>query len=392
MKESKLISALVSALFFAVLLVFWGVYYPNHIVQKEQMQLFLTDFGYLLHHLSVQGGFAIYLGEFLTQFFLFPWVGAFIVSSIIFSIYYGIHCVLKQLLNSELNILSLFPAIGYCFLLCNDFYSISGALAVSFSIWAVFAYLKMPTSVVRMIFGIVSIPLIYWLLGGAYILFGASVIVAELVIYFSKGLRVTPVKHIGLYILACMILGVVVPLFARHFFLLDTLLQSYYSAAYYKFSLAFPFFLKLIFISVPVIFFLQFVFLKYLSEKVWVILQVGFGILLIAGMTFGLNRFPNIAEEREMMYDNLVNRQQWVEIINEAEKVMPTGSQGRLALTLALGQTNQLSTRLFAFNPQQSDFFIPYKVHGMAPLIANESYFYLGLINFSQMLAMESID
>jgi len=389
---SALVSALVSALFFAVLFVFWGVYYSNHIAQKEQMQLFMTDFGYLLRHLSMQGGFAIYLGEFLTQFFLIPWVGAFVVSSIIFSIYYGIHRVLKQLFNSELNVLAIFPAIGYCFLLCNDFYSVSGAVAVSLSIWTVVAYLKITNPAFRMVLGVVLIPLIYWLLGGAYMLFGLSVIFTELVIHFSKDIRKEPVQHLWLYILCCLVLGVGVPLLARRFLLLDTLLQSFYSGSYYKFSLIFPYFLKLIFISSPVIILLQFVFLKYLSEKTRMILQVGFGIVLIAGTTVGFNRFPNVAEEKEMMYDNLVNRQQWVEIIKVAEKEMPSGNQGRLALTLALGQSNQLSTRLFSFSPQQSDFFIPYKVHGMAPLIANEPYFYLGLINFAQMLAMESID
>jgi hypothetical protein len=99
-----------------------------------------------------------------------------------------------------------------------------------------------------------------------------------------------------------------------------------------------------------------------------------------------------LEEEKEMMYDNMVSRQQWFDIIKKADQDPPTGSQGRLALMLALGQTDQLSTRLFSFNPQRTDFFIPYKLHGMAPLIANEPYFYLGLINFSQMLAMESID
>ncbi len=392
MNLKRNISLLISTAFFGVLVVFWGVYYPNHLIQKEQMQLFLTDFGYLLRHLSVQGGFAIYLGEFFTQFFLFRWVATFVVSGILFSVYYGIHRILKLLYNSELNLLVLFPAIGYCFLLCNDFYTISGALAVSLAIWTVVIYLKIKSSAIRVAFAIVLIPLIYWLLGGAYILFGLSVIFAETVIYFSHDTKVKPVKTIWIYVLACLILGISVPLLARRFLLLDTLLQSFYSAAYYKFRLLFPYFLNLIFISVPAIILLQFVILKYLSERVRMILQVGFGILLIVGTALGFSHFPNQAEEKEMRYDNLVNRQQWSEIIKQAEQESPVGQQGRLALTLALGQTNQLSARLFSFNPLQTDFFIPYKVHGMAPLIANEPYFYLGMINFSQMLAMESID
>src|ERR1035437_11178437 len=106
------------------------------------MQLFLTDFGYLTRHLTIQGGFAIYLGEFLTQFFLYPWIGALIVSGIIFSIYFAIKCLLKKLFGARLNVLAFLPAVGYSFLLCNDFYYLSGALAVGVSIWAVVIYLR----------------------------------------------------------------------------------------------------------------------------------------------------------------------------------------------------------------------------------------------------------
>jgi hypothetical protein len=355
------------------------------------MQLFLTDWAYFVQHLSVQGGFAIYLGEFFTQFFLFKWAGVLVVSTIIFLIYFGIKCLLKQLLNDQISMLALFPAAGYGFLLCNDFYYISGAIALILSVWAVVGYLKIKSPASRAAIGFVGIPLLYWLLGGAYMLFGISVIISELVVYFSKSNRLTPIKSVLLYISVCTIWGVVVPLFAHRFLLLDTVLQSYVSSAFYKFTLIFPVYLKLIFASVPAIIFLHFIFLK-LSERIRFILQLTFGVLLIGALAYGFRKVPDFVEEKEVMYSNLVNKQEWSEVIKKAEKELPQGNQGKLALTLALGQTNQLSSRLFAFSPQQSDFFIPYKVHGMAPLVASEPYFYLGFINFAQMLAMESID
>lgn len=391
MNWKNTISPLISIAFFVALVIFWGFYYPNHLVQKEHMQLFLTDWAYLAQHLSVQGGLATYLGEFFTQFFLFPMAGAFIVSAVLFSIYFGIKCLLKQLYGNGFSLLALVPAIGYGLLLCNDFYYLSGAIAVSLSIWAVVCYLKVKSPVIRTAIGFIGIPLLYWLLGGAYILFGTSVIISELIIHFSKSNRLTPIKSVFLYALACSVWGIVIPLFAHRFLLLDTLLQSYVSSAYYKFTLIFPGYLKLIFVSVPAIILLHFIFLK-LSEKIKLSLQVGFGILLIAASVYGFKTIPDFSEEKEMMYSNLVNKQDWTAIIKQAEKELPQGTQGKLSLTLALGQTNQLCSRLFAFSPRLSDFFIPYKVHGMAPLVASEPYFYIGFINFAQMLAMESID
>jgi len=394
MKERKIraLTISISILFFAVLLVFWGVYYPNHLVQKEQMQLFLTDFDYLASHLAIQGGFAIYLGEFLTQFFLFPWVGALVVSGIIFSLYYSTQCVLKRLFGNRLNVLAFLPAVGYCFLLCNDFFYISGAMAVGVSIWAVVVYLRMPSPNTRMLLGLILIPLIYWLFGGAYILFVLSVISIELVIRFKKDTTLSPIPSILWFIIGCLLIVISLPLIVRHYLVLDTLLQCYFSSAYYKFSLIVPTAVILIFLSVPLLILYQFIVQNTLSARVRTILQIAFGVFLLLYMGYGCYHYPNIEEEKEMIYDNMVYRQQWSDIVKKAEENPPTGSQGRLALMLALGQTDQLSTRLFSFNPKLTDFFIPYKLHGMAPLIANEPYFYLGLINFSQMLAMESID
>ncbi len=391
MNLKKYISSFVSTAFFAMLVVFWEFFYPNHLIQKEQMQLFMTDWDYFIQHLSVPGGFATYLGEFFTQFFLFTMAGAWIVSIVLFSIYFGVKCLLRRLFGSRFSLLAFVPAIAYLFLLCNDFYYLSGAIAVSLSVWAVVGYLKIKSPASRAVVGFVGIPFLYWFLGGAYVLFGISVIASELVIRFSKESGLNPMKSLVLYIAACMIWGVAIPLFAHRFLLLDTLLQSFASSAYYKFTLAFPIYLKLIFASVPAIILLHFVFLK-LSEKIRLIMQLGFGLMLIGTLFLGFKKVPVFAEEKEMMYSNLVNKQDWTEIIKQAERELPKGQQEKLALTLALGRTGQLSSRLFAFSPTQSDFFIPYKVHGMAPLIANEPYFYLGFVNFSQMLAMESID
>jgi len=393
-KESGIRALTISIfiLFFTALLVFWGVYYPNHLVQKEQMQLFLTDFNYLTRHLAIQGGFVIYVGEFLTQFFLYPWVGAFVVSAIIFSLYYSLQLVLKRLFGNRLNVFAFLPAAGYWFLLCNDFFYISGALAVGVSIWAVVVYLRMKSPTARMILGWILIPAIYWLFGGTYILFVLSLISIELVIRFNKNIQIKQMPNAWWFILGCLLMGLFLPLIVRHYLVLDTLLQCYFSPAYYKFSLIVPSPIILIFLSVPLLILYQFIVHKNLSVRVQILLQSVFGIFLVLYMGYGFLHYPNTGEEKEMMYDNMVYRQQWSDIIKKAEQSSPTASQGRLALILALGQTDQLNNRLFSFNPQLTDFFIPYKLHGMAPMIANEPYFYLGLINFSQMLAMESID
>ena len=70
----------VTLLFGVVVALFWGQYYPAHLAYQEQSQLFLFDKTYCLETLSVPGGLAYYVSEFLAQFFGMAWVGATIVA------------------------------------------------------------------------------------------------------------------------------------------------------------------------------------------------------------------------------------------------------------------------------------------------------------------------
>ena len=116
------------------------------------------------------------------------------------------------------------------------------------------------------------------------------------------------------------------------------------------------------------------------------------GVLLLGIFVLGSKFLPDFAEEKEMQFDNLVRLQKWEDVIELAKKDPPSGKQGKVAISLALAKTGQMSTLLFHFNPEPNDFFIPFNIQGQAPMIANEPYFYLGLINFSKMLCVETIE
>lgn len=392
MKESKIkaLTIFISILFFAALLVFWGGYYPNHLVQKEQMQLFLLSFDYLVDHLSLQGGFAIYLGEFLTQFFLYPYFGSFVVSALILLFLISIQKVLHLLFGDPFHVLAFVPAVGYCFMLFNDFYLLSGLLAVTITVWMIVLYIGISKANIRFPVGVILILLIYWLFGGSYLLFLLSIIAIELLTCFRTKSAISKFQNCIIEILSYFLLGVMIPLIARHSIIRDTLLQSVLSSAYYKFSLVFPVYLILIFLSVPSIILAHGILTT--NTKAGRNLQIFLGAVILLFSGYGFFTFPDFKEEKEMKYDNLVYNQKWNEAIKLAETDPPKGQKGRLALMLSLGQTGQLSTRLFSFNPDSTNFFIPYTLHGMAPLISNEPYFYLGLTNFAQMLAMETIE
>jgi len=387
-KSGKLAHIIAAVILFTISFCFWGIQYPHHLMHKEQMQMFLTNSDYFWQHISYQGGTAIYLGEWLTQFFRFTWLAAAILSTLLVAIYISINQIIKHFYNVNFSVLALIPAIGYGLLLTNDFYYLSGAVALCISLWLIVIYAKIDSLVAKTVYGLFATVIIYWLLGAVYIPYVITIILIEL--YQKYITQLNQRQSVTAFITSLLALGVFLPLSTRYFLTINTIQQSFLSPAYYKFTIIFPKPLWLLLASLPLIFIAHWALKLFEKLSVWTNATL---LIIICALTiYGYITIPNNAEEVEMKYSNLVNQQKWNDIIHQAELQKPEGKQARLALILALAQTRQLGERLFEFNPTPTDFFIPYEVHGMAPLISNEPYFYLGMINFAQMLSMESID
>ena len=59
--------------------MFWYIIYPYHLAYHEQFQLFLFDAEYFNDRITIPGGFANYIAEFLTQFYHSFLIGALII-------------------------------------------------------------------------------------------------------------------------------------------------------------------------------------------------------------------------------------------------------------------------------------------------------------------------
>ena len=60
--------------------LFWYVAYPHALSYQEQYQLFLWTGDYFLERVSIPGGFADWLGEFIVQFYYVEWLGALLLA------------------------------------------------------------------------------------------------------------------------------------------------------------------------------------------------------------------------------------------------------------------------------------------------------------------------
>jgi hypothetical protein len=381
------------AAFSAVTFIFFGLLYENHLICREQLQLFQSTAAYFTDKLSVQGGFADYTGEFLVQFFGLPFAGAFIVTIMLASLVILTRHLLNRITRREpLLLFSFLPAAGWFLLLQNNFYSFSGLPGFLISLLASWLYLTFGKPSKRIFAGTLLIPLVYWLTGASNMTFVLIIMISE-IIFRSRPQELKPVPLAVPF--AYLLLGILVPLSARLLVVDDTLLQAYISGSYYSLSSFFPLPLVLILISVPFFILLQefLSFAPFASDplrplRLNIISFSAIMLFLIAGtMLWG-----DFRAEDQMEYDNLVFREKWNRIIEKAEREKPTDRLSMVAVNLALAKTGQLSSRMFSFRQSEDFLFAEYERKGMTPFLAGEPFYHLGFINFAQMFAYETLE
>ena len=385
------IEKLLLLLFGSGSLVFLGFFYNNHLYQKEQLQLFEVTFSYFFQMISHQGGLAIYLGEFFTQFFRIPFAGAIIITILILLLQRTTARLLVIITGkSTLILFSFLPVIGYWILLLNDFYDLSGLTGLLISLTVACVYLNLTESRSRAISGLFLIPAVYWLTGGAYLVFALIIIVSE-TIFRLRGEK-NRVPESLLVLMIYLLLTIFVPIIAREFIITDTILQSYLSEAYYKIRIFFPLQLILILVSFPLLILIRQFLPEHFSGKLLLRINLISVIILIGLSVWGVVYYGDFKAEKVMAYENLVYSEEWVKIIDRAEKEQPSDPVSILAVNLALTESGQLSSKMFDFNQKKNSLFPEYERRGMTPFIANEIFYHLGLINFAQMFALETIE
>ena len=83
-------------LVFIAIFLFWAIGFPHALSYQEQYQLFLFTGDYFWDRLSMPGGLAAYVGEFLTQFYYLEYVGAILIASIAVGSQYFIYLLIKE--------------------------------------------------------------------------------------------------------------------------------------------------------------------------------------------------------------------------------------------------------------------------------------------------------
>ena len=166
----KHLQGILSLLFAVAIALFWAFPYRCALSYQEQYQLFLFTPSYFTERMSVPGGLADYVAEFITQFYYVYALGAILLALVFFCLQRLTWVLMRRSgVSSSWYLLSFIPAVALWALMGNENVLLSFAIALLGMEELMLHYI-----IVRdhnkgwqapLLYLIVAIPAGYWLLG-----------------------------------------------------------------------------------------------------------------------------------------------------------------------------------------------------------------------------------
>ena len=140
--------------------LFWYVVYPHAMSYQEQYQLFLWTGDYFIERVSLPGGFADWLGEFIVQFYYVEWLGTLLLALL----FVALQRLTARLLPQGLwCLLSLVTVVLLLWLMGDINVMLSLPVAIVMALALACIRLSKPLSWIDT----VILPVAYWLIGPA---------------------------------------------------------------------------------------------------------------------------------------------------------------------------------------------------------------------------------
>ena len=335
---------LYTLIFGVAVFLFFGLAYPHHLHYQEQFQLFLFDSGYVWEIVRLPGGMADLLGRFCTQFFLFAWVGAAIIAVLLMTVQLLTLWLFngqRSMANGQCSMvngqwlygLTFMPSFLLWLFLLDENALLGGVWAVLLTLLAFWDYAKLPKGWVRVIVILVTLPLLYWMVGPAW---NGT--------HYHRYPTVVPTL---LY--AAWLSAIALPLLAR-------LCHNRVNTSR----------------------------LSPLPAHLSVLL-----VTVVMGCLVWQN--SNFKAEKVMKYDFMARHQQWNRIFETIRAEKPNNQIGVTVQNLALAMRGQLAARLFEYKQNGTAGLLPdVQSDATSPLPTAEAFYQLGMIYVAQRTVFEA--
>lgn len=381
-------NALLSILLGVGTFIFFNFYYPFHVQYHELFQMFLFTPAYFFERVSEPGGMALYVGNFLVQFFYYAWMGALIIAGLLVLLQRIITSITSKFgLNNAFYPLTFLPSIVYWILLCDENYMLSGLVLLIMVLALVVICTTITSRTFRILSTVVFTPILYILCSGCFWLFSLLMILLE-IFYWKKKIDTCW----WIMVAGSVFFVFISPLVSKYFYQYP-LERLWLGIGFYRFSNISPYGQLIVWLLVVIVTVLPQFSPKIILAKKYVIAIVLQVVVLIIGGSYLINNAANWDKEEVMGYVHCVKMHDWNKIIAMADKKSPTFPMSVSCLNLALAKTGMLADKMFSYYQNGVLGLVPpFELDFTSPLSTNEIYYQLGMINTSQRFVFEAME
>ena len=191
---------------FVVTAVFLQVTNSFHFYYIEQLQLFRYAADYWIAQLSEVGGVAALLGEGLTQYFAYPYVGPMVIAVLLTGVFGWTAAILRQLQpKREPWLLALLPALALLLIQFDFNYLLKGTVAFVGMELALFAWMRVQRPGLRGISALFGVLFLYLTLGPIAGLFAVCTLLIDLCTRRGKRAYIFDLFAIALFALLAVL-------------------------------------------------------------------------------------------------------------------------------------------------------------------------------------------
>ena len=359
-KKAQYIS---SAVFGIAVFLYWWLLYPYVLGFQEQNQLFLFTLDYFRERISVSGGLADYIAEFITQFSYVPVLGEVLIAILFVAFQKSVALSIGR---DDWYVLSFVVPVMMLVFMGDIYVMLSFLIAMTAAVLLCALYRKRK----GVTWAVITIALGYWLLGPAIFVFALYAAISER----------------NWKSLVYIVIAVLTLLLSRAIYL-----QQYpwktliFGINYYRHALVVP---PMLLVIAAAAAFIP-AFTDFLPEPKTVVsilagLAIAAGAAVGCGMTYQRDSLELIA------YDQMVRHEDWNGILKRAEKYQPDSELGSVSVNLALFMSGrgaelprfkQFGTRGLIL-PRVRDF--------ISNSSSSEVFWRLGMINESLRYAFDT--
>lgn len=357
--------------------------FQYHFYYIEQNQMFLFSEAYFKQKIFAVGGFSSWISEFLVQFFILPNVGALVVSVLLIGIGVGVKYLISRIAPSNI-LIALLPSLALLPMHFDFNYSLQGTVAYLMMVLALCLYVRITNMGLRMLTGVVLVPIVY-------VLSGSIIILMAVMLCLYECFRKTPKGYYMLFFLveAC-ILGLVS---VYHLWVVD--FRVAFTPSMYYHPMLHPEFVSFYsWIALPAIVLLTYSFRHSTLLSSWRKYRVaGYGIQLLLFSFFlyiGMKTYSNVNILKLQELDYYTRTSQWNKTIEECSKGM-----GNLIFQnhyhLALAHKGELSSKVLLSNGAGGEsLIVPWNKSDNISTLLSDVCFSMGAVAMAQEMAFES--